>query len=189
MTEKKENIEKKEVTAKNVDKTTVEANRKAQEKGVSTAFQRRQQIKPCPIGAEGLCCKHCNMGPCRITAKNPVGVCGANADTIVARNFARMVAAGTSAHSDHAREVALTLKHAVSGEAKDYAIKDEILGDNCSYCNSDNYRLETHRIDGSKHENLGVMGTNRLKVELNSNEYIRVCQSCHMKIDGRSEKI
>ncbi len=72
---------------------------------------------------------------------------------------------------------------------KTNAIKDEILGDNCSYCNSDNYRLETHRIDGSKHENLGVMGTNRLKVELNSNEYIRVCQSCHMKIDGRSEKI
>lgn len=107
------------------DKTSIEVNKKATDKGISTSFSRRQQIKPCPIGAEGLCCKHCNMGPCRITPKNPTGVCGANVDTIVARNFARMVAAGTSAHSDHAREVALTLLHAVSGSANDYKIKDE----------------------------------------------------------------
>lgn len=108
-----------------IDKTTVDVNNKAVEKGISTAYQRRQQIKPCPIGSEGLCCKHCNMGPCRITAKNPTGVCGATADTIIARNFARMVAAGTAAHSDHAREVTLTLLHACTGKAPDYQIKDE----------------------------------------------------------------
>ena len=37
------------------------------------------------------------MGPCRISRKSPLGVCGANADTIVARNFLRAVAAGVSA--------------------------------------------------------------------------------------------
>jgi carbon-monoxide dehydrogenase catalytic subunit len=108
-----------------VDRASLEINRKANEKGISTALQRRNEIKPCPIGAEGLCCKHCNMGPCRITAKNPVGVCGADADTIVARNFARMFAAGTSAHSDHSREVALTFHHAMNGDAPDFVIKDE----------------------------------------------------------------
>ncbi len=108
-----------------IDKTSIDLAQKAQEQGVSTSIGRRQEIKSCPIGAQGSCCKHCNMGPCRITPKNPVGVCGANIDTIAARNFARMVAAGTAAHSDHSREIALTLLHAARGEAKDYEIKDE----------------------------------------------------------------
>ncbi|RJQ32563.1 MAG: anaerobic carbon-monoxide dehydrogenase catalytic subunit [Actinobacteria bacterium] len=97
----------------------------AKEKGISTSYVRRQENKQCPIGAQGMCCKHCNMGPCRITSKNPTGICGADADTIAARNFARMVAAGASAHSDHAREVALTLLHAAKGKAPDYGIKDK----------------------------------------------------------------
>lgn len=108
-----------------IDKSSLDLAQKAQEKGISTSYQRRQEIKPCPIGAQGMCCKHCNMGPCRITPKNPVGVCGANVDTIAARNFARMVAAGTAAHSDHSREVALTLLNAARGEAKDYEVRDE----------------------------------------------------------------
>lgn len=40
--------------------------------------------------------------------KDKRGVCGASIDTIVARNFARKVAAGTASHSDHAREVVET---------------------------------------------------------------------------------
>ena len=46
------------------------------------------------------------MGPCRITKKAKLGVCGADVDTIVARNFLRAVAAGVAAHSDHGRTVA-----------------------------------------------------------------------------------
>ena len=51
-------------------------------------------MKPCPIGADSACCKHCAMGPCRLNYKDPyskVGVCGATRDTIQARNFARVV--------------------------------------------------------------------------------------------------
>ena len=108
-----------------VDKTTLDLVQKAEEAGISTAYKRREQIKQCPVGAQGMCCKHCNMGPCRITPKNLTGVCGATADTIAARNFARMVAAGTAAHADHSREVTLTLLHAARGEAKDYEVRDE----------------------------------------------------------------
>ncbi len=59
------------------------------------------QSPQCGFGKQGVCCRICTMGPCRISKKAPVGVCGANVDTIVARNFLRAVAAGASAHSDH----------------------------------------------------------------------------------------
>ena len=52
---------------------------------IETCFDRAEKLKPCPIGDKGACCKNCHMGPCRITAKAPTGVCGADADTIVAR--------------------------------------------------------------------------------------------------------
>jgi carbon-monoxide dehydrogenase catalytic subunit len=55
------------------------------------------------------------MGPCRITAKSPVGVCGADADVIVARNLLRWVAAGVAAHAARGREVMLALKAAAEG--------------------------------------------------------------------------
>jgi carbon-monoxide dehydrogenase catalytic subunit len=69
------------------------------------------------------------MGPCRLgtTAKGErIGVCGANADTVVARNLVRMIAAGTAAHSDHGRDVAHTLLLMGEGKAKDYSVKDEL---------------------------------------------------------------
>jgi carbon-monoxide dehydrogenase catalytic subunit len=67
------------------------------------------------------------MGPCRFVGKdaeNMVGICGADHATIQARNWARMVAAGTAAHSDHGRDVAMTLRATALGEAGGYAIKD-----------------------------------------------------------------
>ena len=65
------------------------------------------------------------MGPCRITPKAPKGICGATADTIVARNFLREVVGGTSAHSDHGRHLVLKLKEVAEGKAPGYQIKDE----------------------------------------------------------------
>lgn len=65
------------------------------------------------------------MGPCRITAKAPRGVCGADADTLVARNFLREVAAGTAAHSDHGRRLVLLLKKVAEGKGGYYRIADE----------------------------------------------------------------
>ncbi len=95
--------------------------------GITTAFARASDMKPCPIGSgqSGICCKNCYMGPCRLTKDGQVGVCGATVDTIAARNFARAVAAGAAAHSDHGRDLALTLYAAALNEAPGYTIRDE----------------------------------------------------------------
>jgi carbon-monoxide dehydrogenase catalytic subunit len=53
------------------------------------------------------------------------GVCGATAETIAARNFARMIAAGTASHCDHGREVTKIFLAVAKGEAPGYKIKDE----------------------------------------------------------------
>jgi anaerobic carbon-monoxide dehydrogenase catalytic subunit len=89
-----------------------------------TAFARADAMKACNIGSAGLCCKNCSMGPCRLVGKTTRGVCGATLDTIAARNFARGVAAGASAHSDHGRSLAYTLLEAAEGHAPDYGVRD-----------------------------------------------------------------
>jgi anaerobic carbon-monoxide dehydrogenase catalytic subunit len=91
-----------------------------------TSFERAEKLKPCPIGHQGACCKMCHMGPCRLVGKEEEaeGVCGATLPVVTARNFARMVAAGTAAHSDHARDLANTLLAVGRGEAKDFQVKD-----------------------------------------------------------------
>jgi carbon-monoxide dehydrogenase catalytic subunit len=95
---------------------------------LETCFDRVQKMKPCPIGESGACCKHCHMGPCRLVGKNAEtevkGICGAGLATVAARNMLRMIAAGTAAHSDHARDMAQTLLAAATGEAKDFKITD-----------------------------------------------------------------
>jgi carbon-monoxide dehydrogenase catalytic subunit len=95
--------------------------------GQQNAWDRLQaQMPQCGFGKQGICCRICTMGPCRITKKSPLGVCGADADTIVARNFLRAVAAGASAHSDHGRGVAEVFLATARGEAPDYQFKDII---------------------------------------------------------------
>jgi carbon-monoxide dehydrogenase catalytic subunit len=94
------------------------------EKGIETAFDRAEKIKPCPIGAEGACCKICAMGPCRLVGKAKTGICGATLDTVVARNLGRQIAAGAAAHSDHGRDMALALLAVAEGEAPDYRVRD-----------------------------------------------------------------
>src|SRR4030067_1179407 len=89
---------------------------------VETAFDRAISIRPCPIGAEGACCKHCAMGPCRLVAKTTRGVCGATRATVAARNFARAVAAGAAAHSDHGRGMAFALLAVAKGETEGFRI-------------------------------------------------------------------
>ncbi|MEE9495265.1 MAG: carbon monoxide dehydrogenase, partial [Desulfobacterales bacterium] len=100
---------------------------KARKDGVETAFDRAANMKACPIGADSACCKHCAMGPCRLNAKDPyskVGVCGATIDTIMARNFARMVAAGSAAHTDHGMGMLDLFREVLNGHIKDYTIKN-----------------------------------------------------------------
>lgn len=97
---------------------------RADELGIGTAFSRADEMVPCNIGGAGMCCKICGMGPCRLTKDGQTGVCGATIDTIQARNFLRMIAAGSSAHSDHGRDMAFTLKAVANGETEGYVIRD-----------------------------------------------------------------
>src|SRR4030042_755069 len=101
-----------EKETKSIDQATIEMIAKAAEENVRTVFDRAEKIRPCPIGAEGSCCRICAMGPCRVPVPKKkegapqakrTGLCGATAETISARNFARMVAAGAAAHSAPAR--------------------------------------------------------------------------------------
>ena len=97
---------------------------KAERDGVETMYDRKQNFKAqCGFGLQGNCCRICGMGPCRITPKTPRGLCGADEHVIVGRNFARMVAGGTAAHSDHARDIAHTM--ALASRNGNYTIKDE----------------------------------------------------------------
>jgi len=124
-----------DVTKCSIDPTVQEMLKKAQAEGIETIFDRAQTMKPCPIGAEGACCRICSQGPCRVPPpkkakegepqkKQAVGLCGATAETIVARNFARMVCGGAAAHNDHSRGVAKLFKEVAHGEAPGYQIKD-----------------------------------------------------------------
>jgi len=97
---------------------------RAEELGLETAFTRADKMVPCNIGAAGMCCKQCGMGPCRLTKSGEVGVCGATLDTIQARNLARAIAAGAAAHSDHGRDMAFLLKAVANGETEGYSIRD-----------------------------------------------------------------
>jgi len=115
-----------------IDPATQKMIERSRELEVETIFDRAQTMKACNIGAQGTCCKNCAQGPCRLPLpKGGIegedtrkGLCGATAETIASRNFARMVAAGAAAHSDHGRGVAETFLAAARKETEDYKIKD-----------------------------------------------------------------
>ncbi|MDR2141564.1 MAG: anaerobic carbon-monoxide dehydrogenase catalytic subunit [Deltaproteobacteria bacterium] len=119
-----------------VDKATIKMLHLAQSKGIETIFDRAIKMKQCNIGTEGICCKICSQGPCRVPLTKAIkdgtepdkriGLCGATPETIVARNLLRMIAAGCASHSDHGRSVTETFLAMARREANDYTIKDEI---------------------------------------------------------------
>jgi len=75
-----------------------------------------QEVK-CAFGLQGACCRLCANGPCRITPTSPKGICGADSDTIVARNFLRAVSAGSGCYINVVENSARNLKGvAESGE-------------------------------------------------------------------------
>ena len=112
------------------DKASQEMISRMAEAGQQNAWDRLEaQLPQCGFGKLGICCRICTMGPCRIDpfGEGPqFGVCGADADTIAARNLVRMIAGGAAAHSDHGRDIAHTFKMVVESEQCDYMIKDEL---------------------------------------------------------------
>ncbi len=118
------------IMSRSIDPATHEMLARAEELGLETAWDRYEaQLPQCGFGELGVCCRNCNMGPCRISPfedEGPkLGVCGATADIIVARNLIRMIAAGAAAHSDHGRDIAHTLLLTAEGKGGGYEIKDE----------------------------------------------------------------
>ena len=111
--------------------TTIEENEAGMARLLETAakvgadtwqLRVKNQTPHCKFGEQGVCCRICAMGPCRITPKAPRGICGCDAAGIVARNYLRFTAGGASAHSDHGREICHTL-HTVSPDGA-YKVKD-----------------------------------------------------------------
>ncbi len=96
-------------------------------KNVVTAYDRIKSrgMAACLFGSTGTCCRNCNMGPCQIIdgVDEMIGVCGATADTVVARNYARTIAAGCAAHTDHAREMVKGFIETAKGKTP-HEIKD-----------------------------------------------------------------
>ncbi|AMK09888.1 anaerobic carbon-monoxide dehydrogenase catalytic subunit [Pseudodesulfovibrio indicus] len=100
--------------------------KKARAEGIETVHERLDQQTPhCKMCELGTSCRNCTMGPCRVSEKKPLGVCGADADVIVARNFGRFVAGGAAGHSDHGRDLIEVLEAIVEGETTDYKITEE----------------------------------------------------------------
>ncbi|MDI6905976.1 MAG: anaerobic carbon-monoxide dehydrogenase catalytic subunit [Thermoanaerobacterales bacterium] len=112
---------------RSVDVATQAMVEKASAENIELVWDRLKGQEPqCEFGRLGVCCRNCNMGPCHIhhSGRSQEGVCGATRDTIVARNLLRTIAGGAAAHSDHGRDIALTLYRAARGEVQGYPIKD-----------------------------------------------------------------
>ena len=82
----------------------------------------KNQTPHCKFGEEGICCRICTMGPCRITKKAPRGICGCDVHGIVGRNYLMFTAGGSATHSDHGREICHTLYESAADGC--YKVKD-----------------------------------------------------------------
>lgn len=86
---------------------------------LETAFHRVEaQSIQCGFGLQGICCRLCSNGPCRVTPDSPKGICGADADTIVVRNFLRAVSAGSACYIHVVENVARLLKNTAASRGK-----------------------------------------------------------------------
>ena len=70
---------KREIAEYSDDPAAQQMLARAEELGLETAFTRADKMVPCNIGAAGMCCKQCGMGPCRLTKSGEVGRVRCNA--------------------------------------------------------------------------------------------------------------
>ena len=108
---------------------------------LETSFCRepKQSVK-CGFGLQGVCCRLCSNGPCRVLPDSPRGVCGADSDTIVARYFLRSVAAGAACYLHVVENAARTL--AELAEETDTSFNNQVLQEMVAVCQveADDYR-------------------------------------------------
>jgi carbon-monoxide dehydrogenase catalytic subunit len=112
--------------ARTIDENAKPVLEMTMKEGLETVWDRfEMQQPPCKYCEAGISCSRCTMGPCRIIPPHRIrGVCGADADLIVARNLLDTIATGAAAHSDHGRDIVETLYLVGSGKTKDYGIAD-----------------------------------------------------------------
>lgn len=125
---RKERIKDPKDIMRSVDPAALYMLEKAKDQNLISSYDRFAAQQPqCAFGYEGICCRICFQGPCRIKpgdGPGSKGICGATAYTIVARNVARMMAGGASAHSDHGRHIVHALLHAAEGKLADFKVTD-----------------------------------------------------------------
>ena len=109
-----------------LDPTSQAVLKKAMGEGIDTVWDRLEgQTPQCKFCSEGVSCQRCAMGPCRIMGGNRSrGVCGNDANLIVARNLLDWVAMGAAAHSDHGRDLVEAVLKGATGKAPNFPIND-----------------------------------------------------------------
>ena len=86
---------------------------------VETSHHRVEgQETKCGFGLQGVCCRLCANGPCRITPESPRGICGATADVMVTRNLLRAVASGSGCYIHVVENTALNLMNTAHEKGK-----------------------------------------------------------------------
>ncbi len=127
---------------------------------LETAHHRvpTQETK-CGFGLQGVCCRLCANGPCRVTPGAPRGICGASADTIVARNFLRAVAAGSGCYIHVVENTARQLKN--TGLHKDKIRSEKAL----------NHLAELFGVTGTDKYDLCVKVADAVLADLYRPEY------------------
>lgn len=127
---------------------------------IENIWDRFEKQQPqCGYGLRNLCCRMCQWGPCRITAKAPRGICGRDENAIVMANILRALVAGLAAHWRHAHEVILSIIAAaegranlpIKGETRVWELMDK-LGLNCS---RDNLKEAALKVASVLMEDLG----------------------------------
>jgi carbon-monoxide dehydrogenase catalytic subunit len=97
---------------------TRELLEKMASEGCETCFDRFERQQPqCSFGLRGTCCRMCQWGPCRLSEKNPTGICGKDQNAVIIGNLLRALVAGLSAHARHAHEIYLSIRAAAAGQA------------------------------------------------------------------------
>ncbi|CAB1128445.1 Putative carbon monoxide dehydrogenase small subunit [Candidatus Hydrogenisulfobacillus filiaventi] len=84
---------------------------------IPTIFDRRRTQSPfCQFGRKGTCCTLCPDGPCRIRPGAERGICGIDADGMVARNLLRLVNQGGAAYTHDFKHTLKTLRAVAEGQ-------------------------------------------------------------------------
>ncbi len=102
--------------------------RKADLEKIHTVWHRFQEQQPqCGFGLTGVCCRHCNTGPCRIDPFGygfPTGTCGATPDLIASRDLLDLVVHGASTRLQEGLIMINTAKAVAEGTTRAYVLKN-----------------------------------------------------------------